>query len=60
MNNKKLTAILTAITIVTLIGSMFLTGIIAYAETTYTQDYVTTEGVLATDNYVLFPFQRKT
>jgi len=59
MNNKKLTAILTAITIVTLIGSMFLTGIIAYAETTYTQDYVTTEGVLATDNYVLFPFQKK-
>jgi uncharacterized membrane protein len=59
MNNKKLTAILTAITIVTLIGSMFLTSIIVSAELIYTQDYATTSGVLATDNYVLFPFQKK-
>ena len=29
------------------------------AETTYDQDYMTVEGVLASDSYVLFPFEKK-
>jgi hypothetical protein len=41
-----------------LIGTLF-TAQISLAATNYNQDYSTTDGVLSTDNYVLFPFAKK-
>ncbi|MCW4016299.1 MAG: hypothetical protein NWF06_08010 [Candidatus Bathyarchaeota archaeon] len=57
MNHKKLMTILTTTAIITtLLGTMLLTQI-SMAATTYTSDYVTTDGVMYDDSYVLFPFE---
>jgi hypothetical protein len=59
MNRKKLITLLTTTAIIAiLIGTLFATQV-SMAATTYTTDYVTTDGVLATDKYVLFPFAKK-
>jgi hypothetical protein len=59
MNRKKLITLITTTTIIAiLIGTLFVAQI-SMAATTYTTDYVTTDGVLATDTYVLFPFAKK-
>jgi len=57
MNQKKLITILATITIIAILSvSLFFTQISAATATTYNADKMTVNGVLATDSYVLFPF----
>jgi len=63
MNVKgKITVIsLIIVILVSSIATVLLTqvNVTRAAETTYDQDYMTVEGVLASDKYVLFPFEKK-
>ena len=58
MNQKKLITILATITIIAILSvSLFFTQFAASTATTYNADYMTVEGVLGSDNYVLYPFE---
>jgi len=64
MNIKEKIAVISLI-IVILVSSIAATVLLTQmntaraAEATYDQDYMTVEGVLASDKYVLFPFEKK-
>ncbi len=58
LNKKKLTIITTTTAIITmLMGTMLFAGLSVSAATTFTTNGVTVEGVLASDSYVLYPFE---
>jgi len=63
MNVKRKIAVISLIAII--LTSSMLTVLLTQmyttkaAETTYDPDYMTVEGVLASDSYVLFPFEKK-
>jgi len=57
MNQKKLITILATITIIAILSvSLFFTQFSAATATTYNANKMTVNGVLASDSYVLFPF----
>jgi hypothetical protein len=58
MNHKKLVSILTTTAIIsTLLGTMFFAAFTVSAATTFTTNGVTVDGVLASDSYVLYPYE---
>jgi hypothetical protein len=60
MNQKKLITILATITIIAILSvSLFFTQFSAATATTYNANNITVNGVLASDSYVLFPYDKE-
>jgi len=58
MNQKKLITILATITIIAILSVSSFTQIAVSTATTYNADNITVTGVLASDSYVLYPYDK--